>query len=49
MNPRLKEEYEKKIVPEIQKKFSMKNKLMVPKLVKIVLNMGLGLDGNDKK
>ena len=37
MNPRLKEEYEKKIVPEIQKKFSMKNKLMVPKVNKVVL------------
>ena len=48
MNPRLKEEYEKKIVPEIQKKFSMKNKLMVPKVNKVVLNMGLGNDGSNK-
>ena len=39
MNPRLKEEYEKKIVPEIQKKFSMKNKLMVPKVNKVVENI----------
>ena len=49
MIPRLKEEYEKKIVPDIQKKFSMKNKLMVPKFLKVVLNMGLGSDANDKK
>ena len=48
MIPRLKEEYEKKIIPNIQKKFSMKNKLMVPKLTKVVLNMGLGNDGSSK-
>ena len=49
MTPRLKEQYDKKIVDELQKKFSMKNKYMVPKFTKVVLNMGLGLDGNDKK
>jgi len=48
MIPRLKEQYEKQIVPNIQKKFSMKNKLMVPKLLKVVLNMGLGPDGSNK-
>ena len=48
MIPRLKEQYEKKIVSDIQKKFSMKNKLMVPKLTKVVLNMGLGADGSNK-
>jgi len=49
MTPRLKEFYNKKIVENLQKKFSMKNKLMVPKATKIVLNMGLGADGADKK
>ena len=49
MNPRLKETYNKKIVEDLQKKFSMKSKYMVPKFVKVVLNMGLGLDANDKK
>ena len=49
MTPRLKEIYEKKIIGDIQKKFSMKNKYMVPKFTKVVLNMGLGLDANDKK
>ncbi len=48
MIPRLKEEYEKKIVPDIRKKFSMQNKLMVPKCIKVVLNMGLGNDGRNK-
>jgi len=49
MIPRLKEYYDKKIVIDLQKKFSMKNKHMVPKIIKVVLNMGLGKDANDKK
>ena len=49
MTPRLKEEYQKRIIEDLQKKFSMKSKYMVPKFVKVVLNMGLGLDANDKK
>ena len=49
MIPRLKEQYNKKIVIDLQKKFSMKNKYMVPKFAKVVLNMGLGLNANDKK
>ena len=49
MIPRLKEQYDKKIVSDLQKEFSLKNKLMVPKIIKVVLNMGLGGDGNDKK
>ena len=49
MMPRLKDEYEKKIIDDLQKRFSMRNKHMVPKFIKVVLNMGLGLDGSDKK
>ena len=49
MIPRLKEQYEKKIVNDLLKQFSMKNKFMVPKVSKVVLNMGLGKDANDKK
>ena len=49
MIPRLKEQYDKIIVGSIQKKFSMKNKLMVPRFLKVILNMGLGADANDKK
>ena len=49
MIARLKEQYDKKIVNDLQKEFSLKNKLMVPKIIKVVLNMGLGGDGNDKK
>ena len=49
MIPRLKEQFDKRIVIDLQKKFSMKNKLMVPRITKVVLNMGLGADSNDKK
>ena len=49
MIPRLKEQYDKRIAIDLQKKFSMKNKLMVPRITKVVLNMGLGADSNDKK
>ena len=49
MIPRLKEQYEKKIISDLQKEFTLKNKLMVPRIIKVVLNMGLGLDGGDKK
>ena len=49
MISRLKEQYDKRIVIDLQKKFSMKNKLMVPRITKVVLNMGLGVDSNDKK
>ena len=49
MIPRLKELYKNTIIDNLQKKFSMKNKLMVPKITKVVLNMGLGIDGTNKK
>ena len=49
MIPRLKEQYKKTIILDLKKKFAMKNSLMVPKFMKVVLNMGLGLDANDKK
>jgi len=38
----LKEMYMKKAVPELKAKFGYKNIMQVPKLSKIVLNMGLG-------
>tara|TARA_Y100001970_G_scaffold270389_1_gene364216 strand:- start:47 stop:601 length:555 start_codon:yes stop_codon:yes gene_type:complete len=49
MIPRLKETYKNKIQPELKEKFGFKNINMTPKIEKIVLNMGLGIDGNDKK
>ena len=49
MIPRLKELYVKEIRPGLKEKFGFKNYYMAPKLKKVVLNMGLGLDGSDKK
>jgi len=49
MNPRLKELYYSKIQTDLVQKLSLKNKFMSPKFKKVVINMGLGTDGNDKK
>ncbi|MDD4907573.1 MAG: 50S ribosomal protein L5 [Candidatus Omnitrophica bacterium] len=42
MIPRLQEKYRKEVVPEMQKKFDLKNAMQVPRLEKIVVNMGVG-------
>jgi large subunit ribosomal protein L5 len=39
---RLKEYYLKKVVPALSKEFDYKNPMQVPKIEKIVINMGLG-------
>jgi large subunit ribosomal protein L5 len=39
---RLFEKYKKEIVPELQKELSIKNKMAVPRLEKVVINIGLG-------
>ena len=49
MIPRLKIVYDKEIILKLMSKLSLKNKHEVPKIQKIVINMGLGLDGNDSK
>ena len=49
MIPRLKLTITKDIEPVIKEKFGYKNLYMGPRIQKIVLNMGLGLDGNDQK
>ena len=46
---RIKELYKTKIVPELREEFNLKNKYMVPQIEKIILNMGLGVDGSDNK
>ena len=46
---RLKNIYEKKIVEKLMSKLSLKNKHDVPKVEKIILNMGLGEDASDGK
>ena len=47
--PRLKATYEKEIIAKLMSKLSLKNKHDVPKIDKIILNMGLGEDAADNK
>lgn len=49
MAPRLKERYFKEIVPALSKKFGHKNLMEVPKLERIVVNMGIGEAVRDRK
>ena len=49
MIPRLKELYYKEIQPALKTQFGFKNLYMGPKIEKIVLNMGMGLDGSESK
>jgi large subunit ribosomal protein L5 len=39
---RLKDKYQKDVVPALQKEFGYKNVMAVPKIHKVVVNMGLG-------
>lgn len=45
----LKERYEEKIVPQLQKELGIENRLAVPRLIKVVVNMGIGEVFRDKK
>ena len=38
----LREQYEKEVIPALMKKFEYKSVMQVPKLEKIVINIGLG-------
>ena len=49
MIPRLKTLYDKNIVNNLMSKLNYKNKHQTPKLLKVVLNMGLGEDASDGK
>lgn len=44
MSPRLKQKYIDQIAPLLMKEFGLTNPMAVPKLEKIVINMGLGRD-----
>jgi len=48
-NPRLKQQYDDRIVAAMTEKFGYKNRLEVPRLDKITLNMGVGEASQDKK
>lgn len=49
MIPRLKEKYEKEVVPALQEAFGYKNIMEVPKLEKVVINMGVGAATQDSR
>ena len=40
--PRLQDTYRNEIVPKLKEKFGYRNMMQVPKIVKVVVNMGLG-------
>jgi len=46
---RLKEKYTKEVVPKIKKEFSYKNNLAVPRIEKVVINVGTGKVISDAK
>ena len=49
MKPRLRDKYKNEIVKNLISKLSFKNLHAVPKIEKVVVNMGLGADALDKK
>ncbi|MDP2653838.1 MAG: 50S ribosomal protein L5 [Candidatus Omnitrophota bacterium] len=42
MVPRLMKKYQEEVVPQLQQKFGIKNAMALPRLEKIVVNMGVG-------
>ena len=49
ITPRLSERYKKDVAPQLAKKFAYKNVFQVPRLRKIVINMGVGKGAEDIK
>lgn len=49
MQPRFKERYENDLIPAMKEKYGYKNDLQIPKLEKIVINMGVGDATQDRK
>src|SRR6202050_781342 len=47
--PRLRAEYDKSIRPKLTEQFGYANLMQVPRLDKVVLNMGVGEAVNDRK
>jgi len=46
---RLKEKYQKEIVKKMQEQFGFKNAMLVPRLSKVVLNVGFGAHAKEKE
>jgi large subunit ribosomal protein L5 len=49
MTPRLLERYEKEILPKLQERLGRNNRLSLPRLEKVVVNMGVGAAIQEKK
>lgn len=47
--PRLQQRYETEVLPQLSEKFQRTNRLALPRLQKIVINMGVGIAITDKK
>lgn len=47
--PRLKEKYQQEVAPALKEKFNYENVMQIPRLEKIVLNMGLGVEKDNPK
>ena len=47
--PRLQDRYRRQVVDALMKRFGYKNRLQVPRLVKVVINMGVGQGAQDVK
>lgn len=47
--PRLKEKYQKEIVPALMERFQFKSVMQVPKVTKVSINKGIGMAVSDKK
>lgn len=46
---KLKEKYQKTIVPNLKEKFGFKNNMLVPRLIKVVINVGFGQHNKEKE
>ena len=49
MSARLKEKYQKDVIPALTKEFGYKNVMAVPRIAKVVVNMGLGEAASNAK
>ena len=45
----IKDNYEKQVRPHLTKQFNYSNEMQVPRVVKVVINMGLGEAANNAK
>ena len=47
--PRLRDKYDREVVPSLMEKFSIKNPMAVPRLVKVGINMGVKKEKESKE